>query len=91
MGPDSESENQMILALDGQFDKFFTWLDQNIGLNNVWLALSADHGIAPISAEAAKLGMNSAISPWRRSTRASKRSSTSATHPVRSAVPHART
>jgi predicted AlkP superfamily pyrophosphatase or phosphodiesterase len=61
MGPDSDSENQMILALDSQFDKFFTWLDQNIGLNNVWLALSADHGIAPIADEAAKLGMNSAM------------------------------
>ena len=60
-GPDSDSENQMILALDGQFDKFFTWLDQNIGLNNVWLALTADHGIAPIADEAAKLGMNSAM------------------------------
>ena len=70
MGPDSDSENQMILALDSQFDSFFTWLDQNIGLNNVWLALSADHGIAPIAGEAAKLGMNSAmltmnkVYPW---------------------------
>lgn len=60
-GPDSDSENQMIIALDSQFDSFFTWLDQNIGLNNVWLALSADHGIAPIPDEAAKLGMNSAM------------------------------
>lgn len=61
MGPDSDSENQMILALDRQFNEFFTWLDQNIGLNNVWLALTADHGIAPIADEAAKLGMNSAM------------------------------
>ena len=60
-GPDSQSEQQMILALDSQFDKFFTWLDQNIGLKNVWLALSADHGIAPIADEAAKLGINSAM------------------------------
>jgi predicted AlkP superfamily pyrophosphatase or phosphodiesterase len=60
-GPDSDSENQMILALDTQFDQFFTWLDQNIGLNNLWLALSADHGIAPIADEVAKLGMNSAM------------------------------
>ena len=61
MGPDSDSEHQMILALDRQFDQFFAWLDQNIGLNNVWLALSADHGVAPVPAEAAKLGMNSAM------------------------------
>ncbi len=44
-----------------QFDQFFSWLDQNVGLNNVWLALTADHGIAPVAGEAAKLGMNSAM------------------------------
>jgi predicted AlkP superfamily pyrophosphatase or phosphodiesterase len=60
-GPDSNSENQMILSLDSDFDKFFTWLDQNIGLNNVWLALTADHGVAPIADEAAKIGMDSAM------------------------------
>ena len=61
MGPDSESEEHMIVALDRQFDQFFSWLDQNVGLNNVWLALTADHGIAPVPGEAAKLGMNSAM------------------------------
>ncbi len=60
-GPDSDSEEQMILALDQQFDQFFSWLDQTMGLNNVWLALTADHGVAPIPGEAAKLGMNSAM------------------------------
>ncbi len=61
MGPDSDSQEQMILALDKQFDQFFTWLDQTVGLNNVWLALTADHGVAPIPSEAAKLGMDSAM------------------------------
>jgi len=61
LGPDSDSEEQMILGLDRDFDKFFSWLDQNVGLNNVWLALTADHGIAPVPGEAAKLGMNSAM------------------------------
>jgi predicted AlkP superfamily pyrophosphatase or phosphodiesterase len=60
-GPDSDSEQQMILSLDRDFDKFFTWLDQNVGLNNVWLALTADHGVAPVAGEAAKLGMDSAM------------------------------
>jgi predicted AlkP superfamily pyrophosphatase or phosphodiesterase len=60
-GPDSDSEEQMIVALDRQFDQFFSWLDQNVGLNNVWLALTADHGIAPVASEAAKLGMDSAM------------------------------
>lgn len=59
-GPDSDSENQMILSLDHDLGSFFSWLDQNVGLNNVWLALTADHGIAPIPGEAAKLGIHAA-------------------------------
>jgi predicted AlkP superfamily pyrophosphatase or phosphodiesterase len=61
LGPDSDSEEQMILSLDREFDSFFNWLDQTIGLKNVWLALSADHGVAPIPAEAARLGIHSAL------------------------------
>lgn len=57
-GPDSPSEEQMILALDRDLDGFNTWLDQNVGLNNVWMALTADHGVAPVAGEAAKLGVN---------------------------------
>jgi predicted AlkP superfamily pyrophosphatase or phosphodiesterase len=57
-GPDSDFEQQMILALDQQLDDFNSWLDQNIGLQNVWLALTADHGVAPIAGEAAKLGIH---------------------------------
>ena len=60
-GPDSDSEEQMILSLDRDLDGFFGWLDQSIGLKNVWLSLSADHGIAPIAGEAAKLGIHSAV------------------------------
>src|SRR5581483_3894670 len=57
-GPDSDSEQQMILSLDRDLDSFFSWLDQNVGLGNVWLALTADHGVAPVPGEAAKLGIN---------------------------------
>jgi hypothetical protein len=60
-GPDSDSEEQMILSLDRDLDSFFGWLDQSVGLKNVWLALSADHGIAPIPGEAAKLGIHGAV------------------------------
>jgi arylsulfatase A-like enzyme len=61
-GPDSPEEHAMVDALDGQLDGFFTWLDKTIdgGLGNVWIALSADHGIAPVPAEAATLGMPAA-------------------------------
>jgi len=59
-GPDSESQEEMILSLDRDLDGFYSWLDKTIGLKNVWLALSADHGIAPIPSEAAKLGIHAA-------------------------------
>ena len=60
-GPDSEFQEQMILGLDHDFDSFFSWLDQKFGLANIWLALTADHGIAPIASDAAKLGIDSAL------------------------------
>jgi hypothetical protein len=60
-GPDSDSQQRMILSLDRDLDSFFAWLDRTIGLRNVWLALTADHGVAPVPAEAAKLGINSGM------------------------------
>lgn len=59
-GPDSDFESKMVLSLDHDLDGFFGWLDKSVGLSNVWLALSADHGVAPIPGEAARLGINSA-------------------------------
>jgi hypothetical protein len=60
MGPDSTYEHDMVDALDTQLDTFFTWLDKNVpgGLGNVWIALTADHGVAPIPATAAKYGLD---------------------------------
>jgi arylsulfatase A-like enzyme len=55
VGPDSAQMRAMALALDRQLAEFFTFLGHQIGLANVWLALSADHGVAPIPAEAEKL------------------------------------
>jgi arylsulfatase A-like enzyme len=60
-GPDSDFEEQMILSLDRDLDSFYSWLDQTVGLKNVWLALTADHGVAPIPAEAAQLGIHSGV------------------------------
>jgi len=59
-GPDSESEHKMVLGLDRDLDRFFAWLDKSIGLNHVWIALTADHGVAPVPATAAALGIDSA-------------------------------
>ena len=62
MGPDSNNEHEMVDTLDTQLDTFFNWLDKNIpgGLGNVWVALTADHGVAPVPATAAQYGLNAA-------------------------------
>jgi arylsulfatase A-like enzyme len=61
LGPDSDSQEQMILSLDRDLASFFSWLDQTIGFKNVWIALTADHGVAPVAGEAAQLGINAAM------------------------------
>jgi predicted AlkP superfamily pyrophosphatase or phosphodiesterase len=60
MGPDSDDQRRMVLGLDRDIDTFFTWLDGKIGLANVTVAFTADHGIAPIPVESANLGIASA-------------------------------
>ena len=61
-GPDSPQARQMVDSLDQQLDSFFSWLDKNIpdGLANTWIALSADHGVAPVPAQAFALGLPAA-------------------------------
>jgi hypothetical protein len=62
LGPDSPQQHQMVDSLDQQLDSFFSWLEKNIpgGLANIWMALSADHGVAPLPAEALAMGMPAA-------------------------------
>ena len=55
VGPDSPEMHAMALAMDRQLSDFFDFLGHQVGLANVWIALSADHGIAPVPAVAAKL------------------------------------
>jgi arylsulfatase A-like enzyme len=61
-GPGSTGEEQMVDALDTQLAGFFTWLGKDVpgGLGNVWIALTADHGVAPAPETAARYGMNAA-------------------------------
>jgi hypothetical protein len=54
-GPDSDQQQAMLLALDKQLAGFFKYLDTKFGAGNVVLALSADHGIAPLPAHARSL------------------------------------
>lgn len=55
VGPDSPEMQAMALALDRQLADFFSFLGHELGLANVWIALSADHGVAPLPAVAARL------------------------------------
>jgi predicted AlkP superfamily pyrophosphatase or phosphodiesterase len=60
LGPDSDSERQMVIGLDKAISDFFTQLDKTVGLNNVVVAFTADHGIPAIPRESARLGIASA-------------------------------
>jgi predicted AlkP superfamily pyrophosphatase or phosphodiesterase len=55
VGPDSPQMQAMALAMDRQLADFFNFLGHQIGLANVWIALSADHGVAPLPDVASKL------------------------------------
>ena len=48
VGPDSPQMRSMALELDRQLAEFISFLGHQVGLANVWMALSADHGVAPL-------------------------------------------
>ena len=48
VGPDSPQMRGMALELDRQLAEFFGFLGHQVGMANVWMALSADHGVAPL-------------------------------------------
>jgi len=48
VGPDSPQMRSMALELDHQLAEFISFLGHQVGLANVWMALSADHGVAPL-------------------------------------------
>ncbi len=53
-GPDSPQMHAMALALDRQIGEFLAFLQQQYG-NRFWIALTADHGIAPTNAASLSL------------------------------------
>jgi hypothetical protein len=59
-GPDSPEMQAMALAMDRQLAGFFEFLGHQMGLANVWIALSADHGIAPLPTVAARMHLPAA-------------------------------
>jgi predicted AlkP superfamily pyrophosphatase or phosphodiesterase len=60
VGPDSAEMRSMILETDRQLAEFITFLGHQIGLANVWMALSADHGIPPLPEVAKSLHLPAA-------------------------------
>jgi len=59
VGPDSPEADAMVLAMDRQLGEFFSFLGRHLGLANVWIVLSADHGVSPLPAYAAKFRLRS--------------------------------
>ena len=55
VGPDSPEMQQMALDLDRQLADFINFLGHQIGLANVWIALSADHGVSSLPDAVKKL------------------------------------
>jgi len=55
VGPDSPQMRQMALDLDRELADFFNFLGHQIGLAEVWIVLSADHGVATLPDAAKKL------------------------------------
>lgn len=55
VGPDAPEMQAMVLATDRQLAEFFNFLGHQVGLANTWIALSADHGIAPLPSVASQL------------------------------------
>jgi len=55
VGPDTPEMQQMALDLDRELADFFNFLGHQIGLANIWIALSADHGVSTLPDAARKL------------------------------------
>jgi predicted AlkP superfamily pyrophosphatase or phosphodiesterase len=55
VGPDTPDMQAMALALDHELADFFAFLGKQVGLANVWIALSADHGVSTLPSAAQRL------------------------------------
>ena len=57
-GPYSQEVQDIILRLDRQLEALFQQLDQKIGLANLTIVLTADHGVAPTPEFAVEQGLD---------------------------------
>ena len=56
-GPDDPSQERLIVQSDAALDAFFTFLDKTIGLKNVMVAMTGDHGVATTQKAGEAMGM----------------------------------
>jgi hypothetical protein len=56
-GPDDPSQKHLIVQSDAALDAFFTFLDKMIGLKNVLVAMTGDHGVATSQKAGDAMGM----------------------------------
>jgi predicted AlkP superfamily pyrophosphatase or phosphodiesterase len=48
LGPDSDEVHQISVATDKLLAKFFAYIDSSVGMRNVLVVFTADHGVAPV-------------------------------------------
>ncbi len=48
LGPDSQEAHDTAVLTDRVFDKFFRFLESQVGMENVLVVVTADHGVAPL-------------------------------------------
>ncbi len=58
-GPYSQEVEDIVLRFDRQLEDFFADIDKTIGLSNVMMVLTADHGVAPTAQYASSQGFDS--------------------------------
>lgn len=59
-GPYSHEAQDITLRLDRQFADFFAYLDKKVGLANIAIVLTADHGVCPAPEYAQSQGLDGA-------------------------------
>jgi predicted AlkP superfamily pyrophosphatase or phosphodiesterase len=57
-GPSSHEIQDHYLRLDGYLGSFFAFLDSTVGVNQYVVALTGDHGVAPLPEELAERGID---------------------------------
>lgn len=64
-GPTSHEVQDVLVGLDRTLGDFFHALDRSVGVGNYTVALTADHGVAPIPERAAASGVDAGRTPAR--------------------------